>query len=120
MELRQLKYFVSAADALNFSSAAKSMNITQSTLSQQIKQLENELGDELFYRNSHEVMLTEAGRELLPFAIKTVSDAENCRQRITDLKQITTGRLNIGVTYSFGQILIETLFNFTKLYEYQS
>ena len=116
MELRQLKYFVSAADALNFSSAAKSMNITQSTLSQQIKQLENELGDELFYRNSHEVMLTEAGRELLPFAIKTVSDVENCRQRITDLKQITTGRLNIGVTYSFGQILIETLFNFTKLY----
>ena len=49
MELRQLKYFVAAAKSLNFSTAAKSQNITQSTLSQQIKQLENELGDDLFY-----------------------------------------------------------------------
>ena len=116
MELRQLKYFVAAAKSLNFSTAAKSLNITQSTLSQQIKQLENELGDDLFYRTSHEVTLTESGSALLPYAIKTVSDADNCRQRVDDIKSISSGSLNIGVTYSFGQILIETIFNFTKLY----
>ena len=46
------------------------INITQSTLSQQIKQLEFELGFELFLRNSRHVQLTEAGEEFLPFARK--------------------------------------------------
>ena len=43
MELRQLKYFIKAKEVLNFTEAAKSLNISQSTLSQQIKQLEEEL-----------------------------------------------------------------------------
>ena len=47
MELRQLKYFVKSAEFMNFSVAAKHLYITQSTLSQQIKQLELELGFEL-------------------------------------------------------------------------
>ena len=44
MELRQLKYFIGTAETLNFSEAARNLNVTQSTLSQQIKQLENEIG----------------------------------------------------------------------------
>ena len=64
MELRQLRYFVKAAETLNFSEAAKGLYITQSTLSQQIRQLETELDVQLFQRNSHEVTLTEAGAEL--------------------------------------------------------
>ena len=65
MEFRQLKYFVKAAETLNFSEAAKALNITQSTLSQQIRQLEQEVDMQLFQRNSHMVNLTEAGEELL-------------------------------------------------------
>ncbi len=61
MELRQLKYFVKAAETLNFSEASRALFITQSTLSQQIKQLEQELGSALFLRDSHRVMLTESG-----------------------------------------------------------
>ena len=68
MELRQLKYFLKVAETLNFSSASKELFITQSTLSQQIIQLERELDQKLFQRNSHEVMLTEAGHTLLPLA----------------------------------------------------
>ena len=50
MELRQLKYFIASAEALNFTVAANECCITQSTLSQQIKQLENDLGTPLFER----------------------------------------------------------------------
>ena len=66
MEFRQLKYFAKAAETLNFSEAAKALCVTQSTLSQQIKFLEQELGTQLFQRNSHAVFLTESGSELLP------------------------------------------------------
>ncbi len=59
MELRQLKYFTKLAETLNFSAAARELFITQSTLSHQILQLENELQQPLFLRNSHEVMLAE-------------------------------------------------------------
>lgn len=72
MELRQLKYFLMVAKTLSFSEAAKRLNITQGTLSQQIKQLEDELGFQLFSRTSHSVALTEAGEELLPAAKQTV------------------------------------------------
>ena len=116
MELRQLKYFVKAAELLNFSEAAKASCVTQSTLSQQIRQLETELGTQLFQRNSHEVSLTEAGEELLPYANETIRSAETCFDRIHDLKQLLTGVLNIGVTYTFSPILTETVQTFMKQY----
>ena len=116
MELRQLRYFVKAAETLNFSEAAKGLYITQSTLSQQIRQLETELDVQLFQRNSHEVTLTEAGAELLPYAKETLYAADTCKEHIRDLQQLLTGTLNIGVTYSFSPILTETVLAFMKLY----
>ena len=116
MELRQLRYFVKAAETLNFSEAAKQLFITQSTLSQQIRQLENELDIQLFQRNSHEVALTEAGNELLPYAKETLYAAQTCKEHLRDLQQLLTGTLNIGVTYSFSPILTETVLTFMKQY----
>ncbi|MBO4942237.1 MAG: LysR family transcriptional regulator [Muribaculaceae bacterium] len=116
MELRQLKYFVKVAETLNFSEAAKALFVTQSTLSQQIKQLEGELRVQLFTRSSHNVDLTEAGSELLPYARQTIIDADQCTARICDLNNLSAGTLNIGVTYSFSPILTETLVTFMKSY----
>ena len=75
MEIRQLKYFLKVAEALNFSEASRRLYITQSTLSQQISHLEQEIGLPLFERNSHGVYLTEAGKhcklgELIGKAVK--------------------------------------------------
>ncbi|MBR5813491.1 MAG: LysR family transcriptional regulator [Bacteroidaceae bacterium] len=116
MELRQLKYFVKSAEYLNFSVAAKHLYITQSTLSQQIKQLEFELGFELFLRNSRHISLTEAGEEFLPFARKTIQDAEDGVQRLHDLQHVKAGKLRVGVTYSLSTVLTEGLLEFIKLY----
>ena len=116
MELRQLRYFAKAAETLKFSDAAKALNIAQSSLSQQIKQLEDELNVKLFLRNSHTIRLTEAGEVMLPFALRTIHDAENCADRINDLQKLLTGTLNIGITYSFSPILTETVISFMKMY----
>ena len=116
MELRQLRYFAKAAEILNFSDAAKSLNIAQSSLSQQIKQLEDELGTLLFIRNSHSIRLTEAGEVMLPFALRTLHEAESCAERIHDLQKLLTGSLDIGVTHSFSPILTESVISFMKMY----
>ena len=116
MELRQLKSFIKAAEMLSFSDAAKALNIAQSSLSQQIKQLEDELDVKLFLRNSHSIALTEAGKVMLPFALRTIHEAQPCTDRIRDLQKLLTGSLCIGVTYSFSPILTETVISFMKLY----
>lgn len=116
MELRQLRYFAKAAESLNFSDAAKCLNIAQSSLSQQVKQLEDELGTQLFIRSSHSIRLTEAGEVMLPFALRTLHEAESCSDRIHDLQKLLTGTLNIGVTHSFSPILTESVISFMKMY----
>ena len=116
MELRQLRYFVKTAETRNFSHAASCLNIAQSSLSQQIKHLEDELGTQLFIRDSHSLQLTEAGEVILPFALRTIQDAEACVDRINDLRKLLTGTLNIGVTHSFSPILTESVISFIKMY----
>ena len=116
MELRQLKYFLKLAETLNFSSAAKELFITQSTLSQQILNLEREFDQPLFVRNSHEVQLTEAGRLLMPHAQESINAAENCLTLVQELKHMLVGELNVGVTFSFSNIMAETMAEFLKKY----
>lgn len=116
MEIRQLKYFLKVAETLNFSEASRKLYITQSTLSQQISHLEQEIGLPLFERNSHEVYLTEAGKELRPYAQNAVNSAEACVDHMNDLKEMLTGELNIGVTFSFSNIMSETLIAFLHAY----
>ena len=106
MELRQLKYFKEACELQNFSEAARVLHISQSTLSQQIKQLEDELDVLLFDRIGKRIVPTEAGLAFLPYAVRAIRDAENGKQIIRDLKGIETGVLHVGVTYSMSPLLI--------------
>lgn len=116
MELRQLRFFLKVSETLNFSEASKQLYITQSTLTQTIKQLETELGVVLFDRNSHEVHLTEAGKELVDYANRTVTAADDCMARMTDLTQMKCGTLRIGVTHSFSLMTAEVVTEFCRLY----
>lgn len=116
MELRQLKAFVKAAELLNFSEAARALCVNQSSFSQHIKKLEEELNVTLFHRNTHEISLTQAGIELLPHAQKTLQNADNCISHMNDLLEMRCGTLNIGVTHSFSLVLTETLETYCKQY----
>ncbi len=116
MELRQLKYFVKVAETRNFSEASKALFISQSTLSQQVKQLEEEIGELLFIRDSHSVRLTDVGEQMLPSAKKTLREAESCFDRVYDVRNLRTGTLNIGATYTFSPLLNETVLEFIRLY----
>ena len=116
MELRQLKYFITSADMLNFTEAARQCFITQSTLSQQIKQLETELGVQLFERIGKRVFLTETGRDFLPYARQTVADADYGVQRIKDIEDLKTGRLCIGTTFGLSALITDAIARFSEQY----
>ena len=76
--LDSLRCFTSAAKLLNFRAAARSVALTPAAFGQRIKQLEEQLGIELFYRTTRTVRLTEAGLSMLPFAEKCLLFAREC------------------------------------------
>ncbi|MCC6876088.1 MAG: LysR family transcriptional regulator, partial [Sandaracinaceae bacterium] len=91
MELRQLRYFVAAAEERHFTRAAARCHVAQSGLSATIKALENELGTQLLHRTTRRVELTEAGRLLLPAARATLQAAESAEQAIVALGRELAG-----------------------------
>lgn len=114
MELRQLRYFVHVAELLNFTQAARQLHISQSTLSQQIMQLEHELGTPLLDRLGRRVALTEAGRRFRSYAMQAVASAEGGRQVIRDLANLETGALAVGATYALRSRLSGALIQFAS------
>ncbi|WP_316838020.1 LysR substrate-binding domain-containing protein [Pedobacter nutrimenti] len=116
MEIRQLNYFVNAAEYLHFTEAAAACFVTQSTLSQQIKQLEEELGMLLFDRIGKHVRLTEAGTVFLLHAKKILQDVKRSKQAINELNHLEAGDLKIGVTYAFSSMVLPALSPFSSKY----
>ena len=100
-ELRHLRYFVAVAEELNFTRAAARLHIAQPPLSQQIRQLEEELGARLFDRTKHEVRLTEAGRAALGEARQTLAQAERVAIAARRVSEGVSGRLRLGFPGSF-------------------
>ena len=110
MDIIRLKYFIAAAERLNFTIAAKERYITQTAMSLHIKKMEDELGFKLFLRDKRSIKLTEAGSEFYKRAVQLVAQYE---MAIRSVKNIASGaRGNIGIMvpgYSEGFILIDKL-----------
>ncbi|MBP1154278.1 MULTISPECIES: LysR family transcriptional regulator [unclassified Paenibacillus] len=117
MELRQLQYFLTVAEELNFSRAAERLQITQPPLSLQIQNLERELGFPLFYRTNRHVELTDAGkvfadevRKMLDYLSRAVENAK--RTHHGEIGKLTVGFVG-SATYD---ILPVVLREFRSLY----
>ncbi|MHC5249711.1 LysR family transcriptional regulator [Enterococcus sp. LJL90] len=97
MELRSYRYFLAIAEQGNISKAAKNLNITQPTLSRQLKELEEELGVELFQREHKQLVLTEAGIFLRERAQEIIQLADKTQQEFLDQRQtLFSGKISIG------------------------
>jgi DNA-binding transcriptional LysR family regulator len=100
MELRHLRYFVAVAEELHFSRAADRLHIAQPPLSQQIRNLEEELGVQLLQRTKHQVQLTSAGQLFLEEARRTLAQAERAIQTAQRASRGELGRLVVGFASS--------------------
>lgn len=96
MDLRHLRYFVAVAAERNFTRAAKALGISQPPLSRQIRELEDELGAELFVRGSRPVALTEAGRLLLGHAQDVLNSTHRLHQAMRRAAEQERRRFFIG------------------------
>ncbi len=96
MELRHLKYFVAVAEWKGFSHAARRLYISQSAISEQISDLEREIGVQLLHRNRRQVALTDEGKVFLEEAKKLLCAADHAVQMAQRSMRGEVGTLRIG------------------------
>lgn len=109
MELRHLEYFVAVAEELSFTRASRRLHVVQSGVSSAIQVLERELGAPLFDRDRHRVVLTEAGRALLPEARATLAAAQAAADAVAQTSAGLRGTLSIGTMISTGPVDVPAL-----------
>lgn len=116
MEIRSLKTFIQVAERNSFTKAAQAMGYTQSTVSLQIKQLETELGTQLFERINHTVTLTQSGRALLERAHKIINLVDEVQTNSSDT-QASEAPVRFAMAPSICSVMMgSTYLNFNKMH----
>jgi DNA-binding transcriptional LysR family regulator len=96
MELRHLRYLVAAAENGSFSGAARRLHVAQSAISEQLSDLEHEIGVQLFTRSSRKTSLTPAGELFLAKARQILADADHAVETARRAQRGEIGSLSIG------------------------
>ena len=100
MEMHQVRYFLAVAQLLNFTRAAEDCNVTQPSLTRAIKQLEAELGGDLFRRERPAAQLTELGQRMHPLLKQCYEAAAGARSLASSFKSGEIGALRIALTHA--------------------
>ena len=117
MNLKQLEYFVSVAETLNFTRAARKCFISQTAMTQQIRALEESIGVLLFIRDKHHVELTPAGRVFMNEAKAILSRSEEAVKLARSAAEGFSGTISIGFIRGYEQSLFsETVRSFHEAY----
>src|SRR4051794_15959776 len=98
ISLRQLRCFITVAEELHFRRAAERLNMTQPPLTQRIKDMERDLGVQLFHRQRKRVELTEAGRMVLKSAREVLAQTEGLFEVAQRAARGEYGHIKIGLT----------------------
>ncbi|AKT51995.1 LysR substrate-binding domain-containing protein [Arsenicicoccus sp. oral taxon 190] len=106
MNLRDLEYLVALADERHFGRAAAASYVSQPTLSTQVKKLESELGVDLIERGSRQVLLTDAGEQVVRRARSILAQAQDIRDLARSARDPRAGRLRLGMFPTLGPYLL--------------
>lgn len=109
MNLLQLEYFLTAARTGSLSAASRELHVTQPSVSEQVRRLERELGASLFVRTNRDLLLTAAGRRLVPEAENTLNAVRSARAAVEDLAQLRGGTVSLGLFGSAHRYLLKEL-----------
>lgn len=120
VEIRHLHYFMAVCEELHFTKAAEKLGISQPTLSQQIRVLEDELGMPLFDRIGKKIVVTEAGSLLFSYATEMFTTLQNVKDAINDLQELQSGQISVGIMpsdldYRITQLVIDFHQKFPKV-----
>ncbi len=113
MDINQLKYFISVAQTLNFSEAARRNGLTQPSISHHINELEKQLGCKLFIRDKRSVTLTDPGKAFLPSAIEIVEISHKAALKLSRMEEGQGGHLSIAALTTSSVILSKCLTAFS-------
>jgi len=106
---RPIQYFLAVAEHLSFTKAAAALHVSQPALSQQVRQLEESLGAQLFDRSGRTTRLTDAGDVYLLYARRAHQELREAKNAIHDVSDLSRGSLRIAVTPTFTTYLVGPL-----------
>src|ERR1700712_2288763 len=109
MLLRHIRYLMAVAEQGNFTRAAEALRVSQPALSQQIRQLESELGGQLFDRSGRTVRLTDFGSAYAGYARRALLDLDAGRRALDDVRDLSRGHVRVAVTPTFTEYLVGPL-----------
>jgi len=106
MEMHQVRYFLAVARTLNFTRAAEECHVAQPSLTRAIRQLESELGGDLFRRERPHAQLTELGQRMIPLLQKCYDSALGARSLASSIKSGEIGALRIALSWTIDPALV--------------
>ena len=109
MNFHQLHIFYTVSERGSFSAAAQTLHMTQPAVTMQIQALEDYFGTKLFDRSTKKIMLSEAGRTLMPFALRSMQLMRETDQAMSAFTHMLQGRLQLGASLTIGEYVLPRL-----------